>query len=62
MKVKVDPDLCTVCMTCVNDVPEVFDMGEDVAEAKSPDVPAEFEDAVREVAADCPAEAIIIEE
>lgn len=62
MRVKVDPDLCTVCMTCVNDVPEVFDMGEEVAEAKTPDVPAEFEDAVREVADECPADAIIIEE
>jgi len=62
MKVKVDPDLCTVCMTCVDDVPEVFEMGEDVAQAKKPDVPPEFEDAVREVAAECPAEAIIVEE
>ena len=62
MKVKVDPDLCTVCMTCVDDVPEVFEMGEDVAQAINPVVPPEFEDAVREVAEDCPAEAIIIEE
>ena len=61
MKVKVDPDLCTVCMTCVDDVPEVFEMGEDVAQAITPVVPAEFEDKVREVADECPAEAIIIE-
>jgi len=62
MKVKIDPDLCTVCMTCVNDVPEVFEMGEEVAEVIKPDVPAEFEDAVRQVAEDCPAEAIIVSE
>ena len=50
MKVKIDPELCTVCMACVDDVPEVFEMGDDVAQVKTPDVPAEFEDAVREVA------------
>jgi ferredoxin len=48
-------------MTCVDDVPEVFVMGDDVAEVKTPDVPAEFEDAVKEVAEECVAEAIIIE-
>ncbi len=62
MKVKVDPELCTVCMTCVDDVPEVFDMGDEVAVAIKPDVPPEFEDAVREVAEECPADAIIVEE
>lgn len=61
MKVKIDPELCTVCMTCVDDVPEVFEMGEDVAQVKTPDVPAEFEDAVREAAEECVAEAIIVE-
>ena len=61
MKVKIDPELCTVCMTCVDDVPEVFEMGEDVAQVKTPEVPAEFEDAVREAAEECVAEAIIVE-
>jgi len=61
MKVRIDPDLCTVCMTCVNDVPEVFEMGEDVAEVSTPNVPSEFEDAVREVADACPADAIFVE-
>ena len=61
MKVKIDPELCTVCMTCVDDVPEVFEMGEDVAEVKTPDVPAEFEDAVKEAAEECVADAIIVE-
>ena len=61
MKVKIDPELCTVCMTCVDDVPEVFEMGEDVAEVKTADVPAEFEDAVRDAAEECVAEAIIVE-
>ena len=61
MKVKIDPDLCTVCMLCVDDVPEVFEMGEDVAEVKTPEVPAEFEDAVREAAENCVADAITVE-
>jgi ferredoxin len=61
MKVKIDPELCTVCMTCVDDVPEVFEMGEDVAEVINPEVPAEFEEATQQAAEDCPAEAIIIE-
>ena len=61
MKVTIDPDLCTVCMTCVDDVPEVFEMGEDVAEVIKPEVPAEFEEAVREAAEDCVAEAITVE-
>ena len=61
MKAKIDPDLCTVCMMCVDTVPEVFGMGDDVAEVTVPEVPAEFEDAVREVAEDCPADAIIVE-
>ena len=61
MKVKIDPEACTVCMACVDDVPEVFQMGDDVAEVKTPEVPAEFEDAVREAAEGCVAEAIIID-
>lgn len=62
MKVKVDPELCTMCMACVDDVPEVFEMGDETAFAKSPDVPADQEAAVREAADECPAEAILIEE
>jgi len=36
-------------------------MGEDVAEVSTPNVPSEFEDAVREVADACPADAIFVE-
>ncbi len=61
MKAKIDPDLCTVCMMCVDTVPEVFGMGDDVAEVTVSEVPAELEDQVREVADDCPADAIIVE-
>lgn len=61
MKVRVDPELCTLCMTCIDDVPEIFEVADDVAVAKAAEVPAEFEDAVKEVAEDCASEAIIIE-
>jgi len=61
MKVRIDPDLCTGCGLCTDSVPEVFKMGDDVAEVTSPDVPANMEKAVKEAADDCPAEAIIVE-
>jgi ferredoxin len=61
MKVRIDPDLCTGCGLCTDSVPEVFKMGDDVAEVTSPNVPANMEKAVKEAADDCPAEAIIVE-
>jgi len=36
-------------------------MGDEVAEVKKPEVPADLEDDVREAADDCPVEAIIVE-
>jgi ferredoxin len=36
-------------------------MGKDLAEVINPDVPANLENAVRDAASDCPAEAIIVE-
>lgn len=60
MKVKIDADLCTACELCTDAVPEVFEMGDEVAEVIQADVPAELEDAVEETARDCPVEAIII--
>lgn len=62
MKVTVDRDSCAGCELCVDTCPEVFEMDDDLARAKVKDVPEEYEDAVREAAEDCPAEAIIIEE
>lgn len=62
MKVKVDKDLCTLCMTCIDEVPDVFDAGEEVAIVKTPEVPPDLQQAVRDIAEECPAEAIIVEE
>jgi ferredoxin len=61
MKVSIDNDLCTGCGACTDDVPDVFTMGDEVAEVTKPDVPADLEDAVQQAAEDCPAEAIIVE-
>ncbi len=58
MKVSIDADLCTACGLCVDDVPEVFKMGDDIAEVISGDVPAAQEDAVKAATEDCPVEAI----
>jgi len=61
MKAKVDPDLCTGCELCVDTAPDVFEMKDDVATVKVEVVPAVAEDAAKEAAESCPAEAISIE-
>jgi ferredoxin len=61
MKVKVDADLCTACGLCTDDVPEVFKMGDDVAEVIVDEVPGNLEDSVKDAADSCPSEAIIVE-
>jgi ferredoxin len=61
MTVRIDPNLCTACGLCTDSVPQVFKMGKDVAEVINPAVPAALENAVRDAAGDCPAEAIIVE-
>jgi ferredoxin len=49
---------------CAETCPEVFELpeGADVARVKVAKVPAGAEDACREAAADCPVDAIYIEE
>ena len=61
MKVTIDADACTACGLCSDSVPDVFELGDEVAEVKASEVPADLEDAVKEAAEDCPVEAIIIE-
>ena len=60
MKVSIDAELCTGCGACVDDVPDVFVMKDEVAEVKTPEVSADLEDAVKEAAEGCPVEAILI--
>ncbi len=61
MKVSVE-DTCTACGLCIETCPEVFEMGDDIAEVIVDDVPAELADAVQQAADECPVEAIIVEE
>jgi ferredoxin len=60
MTVKIDASLCTACGLCTDGVPQVFKMGKDVAEVINPNVPPALENAVKDSASDCPAEAIIV--
>ncbi len=60
MTVKIE-DTCTACGLCVDTCPDVFDMGDDIAQVVVGEVPPEFEDAVQQAADECPIEAIIVE-
>ncbi|MFA5858550.1 MAG: ferredoxin [Elusimicrobiota bacterium] len=62
MKVSVDKETCTGCGLCVDTAPEVFELEDNVAVAKSDRVPDGQEDAVKQAAGDCPVEAIKVEE
>jgi len=60
MKVRIE-DTCTACGLCVDTCPEVFEMGDDIAQVIVDLVPAEHEDAAQQAAEECPVEAIIVE-
>jgi ferredoxin len=60
MKVRIE-DTCTACGLCCDNCPEVFEMGPEMAQVKTEEVPAEFEDVVQQAADECPVEAIVIE-
>jgi len=60
MKVRIE-DTCTACGLCVDTCPEVFEMGNDMAQVMVDDVPAEYEDAVQQAADECPVEAINVD-
>ena len=60
MKVQIE-DNCTACGLCVDMCPDVFQIGLDIAEVVSDEVPSEFEDAVSQAAEECPVEAIVVE-
>jgi ferredoxin len=60
MKVRIE-ESCTACGLCVDTCPEVFTMGDNMAEVLIETVPAELEDTVQQSADECPVEAIIVE-
>lgn len=60
MRVRIE-DTCTACGLCVDTCPEVFEMGDDMAQVMVDDVPAEHEGAVQQAADECPVEAIVVD-
>lgn len=64
MKVKIDYDLCMGDRNCNKLCPEVFAYDEDqmISRVLVDEVPEQFEDLVRQAAAECAPGAIVIEE
>ena len=60
MRVRIE-DTCTGCLLCCDTCPEVFEMGDEIAEVSVDPIPADQETLVQEAADDCPVGAIIIE-
>ncbi len=60
MRVRIE-DTCTACALCVDACPEVFEMGDEIAQVTSEDVSDEHKEAVQQAADECPSESIIIE-
>ena len=60
MKVRIE-DSCTACGLCVYTCPDVFEMGDEIAEVIVDNVPPELEETAQQAADECPVEAIVIE-
>ena len=60
MKASVTED-CIACELCVETCPEVFRMGDDLAEVIVDEISEEHAEAVEEAAELCPSDTIIIE-
>ncbi len=60
MRVKVTKD-CITCGLCADTCPEVFGMGDEIAQVKVDQVPENLEEAALVAADECPTEAIVIE-
>ena len=60
MKARITED-CIACGRCVEICPEVFEMGEDIAQVTVDQIPKEFENATQQAADECPTSAIIVE-
>lgn len=60
MKVSITED-CTACGLCVDTCPEVFEIGDEIAQVIADPVPEALEDQITQAAEECPVEAIIVE-
>ncbi len=63
MRVIVDPDICLGCGVCESIAPDIFSLGDETyAVVLINPVPEQMRDVVEEAVAECPEEAISIEE
>ncbi len=62
MKISVVAELCAGEGVCEQDAPELFEVVDGVAVAKMEEVPEHLHEAARNACANCPTEAIKIEE
>lgn len=60
MQVRIE-DSCTACGLCIDTCPDVFVMGDELAEVTVGEVPAELEESVQQAADECPVEAIVVD-
>jgi len=60
MNVRIEEN-CTACGLCVDTCPEVFEMGDEIAEVTVSTVPIELEETVQQAADECPVEAIVLD-
>lgn len=60
MKVRIE-DTCTACGLCSDTCPEVFELGDELAQVIVDEVPPDQEDAVQQAVDECPVESIIVE-
>jgi len=60
VKVRIE-DSCTACGLCVDTCPEVFEMGDEIAEVIVDNVPPELEETAQQATDECPVEAIVVE-
>jgi ferredoxin len=59
MKIKITED-CIACGLCVDNCPDVFEMGEQFAQVKKDAEPDKHKEAVNQAAEECPVTAIIV--
>ena len=62
MQAYIDPEACTGCGLCADICPEVFEMGDDIAEVIAEPIPKASEESSREAEESCPTEAITLED
>ena len=60
MKARVTQD-CIACGRCAEICPEIFEMGDDIAQVKEDEILDELQNTAQEAANECPTSAILIE-